>query len=101
MILAVTAPAAAADTGWAIETFSADLAIRPNGNLNIVEAIEVDFRGLDKHGLVRVIPTRHRFDERRDRTYRIFVRVMVYPPDRPHLYLVTSAYSAHYINIGD
>ena len=101
MILAVTAPAAAADTGWAIETFRADLAIRPNGNLNIVEAIEVDFRGLEKHGIFRVIPTRYRFDERRDRTYGIFVDGVTDAAGRPLLYQVTTADAATEIKIGD
>jgi hypothetical protein len=40
------AAAAATDTGWRIDAFGADITIRPNGNLNIVEAIDVDFGGL-------------------------------------------------------
>ena len=95
------APAAAADTGWHIEAFRADIAIRSNGNLNIVEAIDVDFAGLQKHGIFRVIPTRYRYDDSRDRLYGIFVHGVTDATGRALIYQVSKGDAATEIKIGD
>ena len=95
------APAAAADTSWHVGAFRADIAIRSNGNLNIVEAIDVDFAGLQKHGIFRVIPTRYRYDDSRDRLYGIFVHGVTDATGRALIYQVSKGDAATEIKIGD
>jgi predicted membrane protein DUF2207 len=69
LVVALASPAAGADTGWTIESFHADIAIRADGSLAITETIAVDFDGLAKHGIFRVIPTRYTYDSGHDRLY--------------------------------
>ena len=60
--LALAAPAAA-DEGWVIERFSADIEIQRDGVLVVSEAIDVDFQRLtDRHGIFREIPVRYAWD---------------------------------------
>ena len=68
-VVVTAAPAGAADTGWTIDSFHADIAIGANGTLSIVETIAVDFDGLAKHGIFRVVPTRYAYDGGHDRSY--------------------------------
>ena len=60
LLLALAVPAAA-ESGWVIDSFHAEIAIRPSGDLSVLEAIDVNFGGLQKHGILRIIPTRYRF----------------------------------------
>lgn len=54
---------AAADDGWVIDRFAADIEIQRDGTLNITEFIDVDFLSLqDRHGIFRVIPVRYQWD---------------------------------------
>ena len=54
---------AAADEGWVIDRFVADIEIQRDGTLNITESIDVDFLTLqDRHGIFRVIPVRYQWD---------------------------------------
>ncbi|MDP9265619.1 MAG: DUF2207 domain-containing protein [Chloroflexota bacterium] len=64
---------AAADEGWVIERFHADIAIQQTGELLIGEAIDVDFGTLEKHGIFRDIPVRYEYDAKNDRVYRLTV----------------------------
>src|SRR2546422_11471222 len=76
LLAAVSAPltvAAADDTGWVIRSFHADISVRPDSTLEIVETIKVDFRGLQKHGILRDIPVRYDYDQKRYRVYRLNV----------------------------
>src|SRR5260221_10369846 len=82
-------PAAAADTGWTIDAFRADITIRPNASLTIVESIDVDFGPLQKHGIVRTIPTKYRYDEKHDRTYAVSVDGVTDGSGRPWMYQLT------------
>ena len=90
IVLALSTPAAAADTGWTIDSFSADIAIQPDGSLLIAEAIDVDFGGLQKHGILRDIPTRYRYDDTHDRVYRLAVEGVTDASGRPLTYQVSS-----------
>lgn len=47
------AVAAAADEGWVIERFDIRLEIQRDGTIAAHEALDVDFRGLSKHGIFR------------------------------------------------
>ena len=60
-LLVVGGPARAQDDGyeWSIERFAVDITVSPDGTLHVVEDIDVDFRGADKHGIYRVIPVRY------------------------------------------
>ena len=48
--------AGAQDTGWTITDFHADYVVHPDGSLGVIERIEVDFDGLERHGIYRTIP---------------------------------------------
>ena len=101
LTIAAATPVAAADTGWTIESFRSDIAIRSTGSLTIVETIDVDFGGLQKHGIFRTIPTRYRYDERRDRTYALSVDGVTDRTGRPWMYQLTKGDAATEIRIGD
>ena len=56
LTLAFLAGAAlAADEGWLIERLDIQLAIQRDGSIAAHEAIDVDFRGLERHGIFRDI----------------------------------------------
>jgi uncharacterized membrane protein YgcG len=100
LVLAMAAPARAADTGWTIDEFRADITIRPDGSLAILESIDVDFDGLQKHGIFRDIPTRYAYDDTRDRRYRLSVQSVIDGSGRPITYQVTAGDITE-IKIGD
>jgi uncharacterized membrane protein len=101
MVLAMAAPARAADTGWTVAAFHADIAIRPDGTLAIVEAIDVNFGGQQKHGIFRDIPTRYRYDDTHDRIYRLAVQSVSDSAGRAVTYQVTAGATMTEIKIGD
>ncbi len=75
-LLLLAAPAAA-DDGWVIDRFAADIEIQRDGTLNITESIDVDFLNLqDRHGIFRVIPVRYQWeaDPKMLRVYDVDVR---------------------------
>src|SRR5256714_6022919 len=100
MVLAIAAPAGAADTGWTIDQFRADIAIRPDGSLAVLESIDVDFDGLQKHGIFRDIPTRYAFDDTHDRLYRLSVQSVTDASGRAVTYQVGGSDGTE-IKIGD
>ena len=69
------APARAADGGWIIDRFASDIEIHPDGAIAVVEAIDVDFGTLQKHGIFRDIPVRYRWepDPKLERRYDLAV----------------------------
>jgi uncharacterized membrane protein len=100
-VVAATAMPAAADTGWVIDGFRADITIRPDGSLAIIESIDVDFAGLQKHGILRDIPTRYRYDDTRDRLYRLSVQSVTDASGRGVTYQVSAGDAMTEIKIGD
>lgn len=100
-ILMASASPASADGGWVIDSFHADIAVRADGSLSFVEAIDVDFDGLQKHGIFREIPTRYRYDDTRDRVYRVAVQGVTDASGRAIQYQVSTGDSAIKIKIGD
>lgn len=50
----------AQDTGWVIENFSSNIIVNKDTFVNVTEAIEVDFRNLEKHGIYRTIPVKYK-----------------------------------------
>ncbi|HEY8806217.1 MAG TPA: DUF2207 domain-containing protein [Candidatus Limnocylindria bacterium] len=101
IVFAMSAPAAAADTGWTIDAFHVDIAIQADGSLLIAEAIDVDFDGLQKHGIFRDIPTRYRYDDTHDRLYRVTVQSVTDASGRPLTYQVSSGDTVTELKIGD
>ena len=55
-LLGFAASARAQDTGWTITSFHADYVLHPDGSLGVIERIDVDFDGLERHGIYRTIP---------------------------------------------
>lgn len=100
-VIAATAAPAAADTGWAIDGFRADITIRPDGSLAIIESVDVDFDGLQKQGIFRDIPTRYQYDDTHDRLYRLSVRGVTDASGRGVPYQVSVGDTMTEIKIGD
>ena len=100
VVLALGTPISAADSGWTIDSFRSDITIRPDGSLAILESIDVDFDGLQKHGIFRDIPTRYQYDDTHDRLYRLSVQSVTDAAGRPVTYQVTGG-AVTEIKIGD
>ncbi|MCC7009674.1 MAG: DUF2207 domain-containing protein [Acidobacteria bacterium] len=60
-----------ADEGWVIQRLDIKYDIQRDGRINVAEAIDVDFRGLSKHGIARDLIRRQIFDRGRYRDYDI------------------------------
>ncbi len=59
-LLLVPAAATAQDTGWEITSFDAAYTVNPNGTIDVVERIAVNFNNLQRRGIFREIPIRYR-----------------------------------------
>jgi uncharacterized membrane protein YgcG len=101
LALGPSSASAAADEGWVIRRFASDITIQSNGSLHIVETIDVDFAGLQKHGIFRTIPYRYEWDETHVRLYRLTVGSVIDGQGRrvPHQVSVGGANTV--IKIGD
>jgi Predicted membrane protein (DUF2207) len=74
MLLSGAAPAGAQSLGAeGIDHITVDLTASRDGTLTVVETIAYDFGVVPKHGIIRVIPDRVRFDKHHDRRYPITV----------------------------
>lgn len=88
MIWGLAPGIANADEGWVIERFDVDVVLAPDATFTVIERIEVDFGGLQRRGIFRRIPYRHRYDDERDRVIvidRWNVRTSPGAPDDLHL----------------
>src|SRR3990172_3402132 len=65
----ISARYAAADEGWTIDRFAANIDVQTDGSLLITEAIDVDFGSLEKHGIFREIPIEYDSDAKSNRIY--------------------------------
>ena len=87
-----------------IRTYSVRLQIEPSGDLLVSERISYDFGPEPRHGILRDLPIRRRFDDRRDRLYPVQV-TEVGSPDAPDQYSLEEADSQEgpllRIRIGD
>jgi uncharacterized protein (TIGR04222 family) len=101
MVVAMATPARAADSGWTIDLFRADVTIRADGSLAILESIDVDFDGLQKHGIFRDIPTRYQYDDTHDRLYRLSVQSITDASGRGLTYQVSASDTITEVKIGD
>lgn len=71
MSAALAMSARAADDGWVITSFDAQIAIQNDGRLLVTETIDVDFGSLDKHGIFRDIPVKYDWPSG-DRKLRVY-----------------------------
>lgn len=98
---AVTSLPALGQEAWAIGRFHAEIQIRRDASLAIVESIDVDFGSLDRHGIFREIPVRYVADDDHDRVYDLDVRSVLDGSGRPLPYEVSSRGANTVIRIGD
>src|SRR5688500_15908362 len=51
-----------ADEGWVIRAFNSSFVINNDSSVDVVEDIQVDFLGLEKHGIIRDIPVEYQIE---------------------------------------
>lgn len=78
VLLVVLLPAQAASAGTRTQSFGehissygVTLAVQKSGELEVQETIAYDFANLERHGIVRYIPERLRYNDKYDRVYTI------------------------------
>ena len=71
VVTLLLAPAAAADEGWVIDRFTIRLDIQPDGTIAAHEALDVDFKGLPRHGIFRDFFCLFTYDETYNREYDV------------------------------
>ena len=92
---------AGAQTGAeSITSYDARIAIQGDGSILVTEQIAYDFGNNQRHGIIREIPVRVRYNGSYDRIYSIHVR-SVQSPDAPDEYTVDNNGSYLGIKIGD
>jgi hypothetical protein len=83
-----------------ITSYDTRIAIQRDGSILVTEQIVYDFGPDERHGIIRDIPVRFRYNGSYDRIYRLEVR-SVRSPDAPSQYTVDSNGSSVRIRIGD
>lgn len=58
--LVLPASVAAQDVGWTIRSFDVEYRVNADRTIDVTERIDVDFGGLQRHGIYREIPVRYR-----------------------------------------
>lgn len=99
-LAAVPAPAFA-QGGERIYSYDVEMRMEPSGALVVTEIIGYDFGTAQKHGIIRVIPVRFRYDERRDRIYRTTVLSVEGTPGTPDEYKTERSGDELRVRIGD
>ena len=95
------APAASAQADpERITSYDTAFAIQRDGSVVVTEQIVYDFGGNQRHGIIREIPVRSRYNDSYDRTYTLTV-LSVQSPDAPAQYQVENNDSSVSIRIGD
>jgi uncharacterized membrane protein YgcG len=94
-------PQALADEGWLIERMEVRLEIGASGAVLAQEAVDVDFRGLESHGIFRDIHYRFAWDDQRLREYGIDLVSVARPDGRPHQVETSTEGALRRFRIGD
>jgi len=97
----VSAGPAAADEGWVILGYATDISVQPDASLHVVEAIDVDFGALQRHGILRTIPIRYPYDSAHVRVYGLAVRSVTNANGRAVTYATQDEDGYKVIKIGD
>ncbi len=92
---------AAADEGWVIKVFDAQVVVDRDGSMTVTERLDVDFRGLAKHGIFRDIPIAYAYQGGQTRFYDLSVTSVTNGAGRGHQYSVTNSGTFVRIKIGD
>ncbi|MGH2554621.1 MAG: DUF2207 domain-containing protein, partial [Actinomycetota bacterium] len=93
--------AAAQGAGERILDYEVSIEIEPQGSLLVVEEIAYDFGGDQRHGIIREVPVRFRYDDRYDRVYPLDVLSVVGSEGTPDQYEVNKSGNLLQIKIGD
>jgi uncharacterized membrane protein YgcG len=100
-VSAALAGPAAAQTGEHIANYAVAIIVEPSGSLQITETIDYDFGASPRHGIVREIPERLRYDDTYDRVYPITVQSVTGSPGTPVDYAIEHDAGTFAIRIGD
>ena len=73
-----------------IVSYRVELTVEPSGALAVLEVIDYDFGSAQRHGILRDIPTRFRYDDRYDRLYPLEVQRIEGSPGTPARYAIES-----------
>lgn len=99
-ILAAPGSARAQDSSERIASYYSRIDIQRDGSILVTEQITYDFGANERHGILRKIPVRFRYNSRFDRIYPLEVQ-SVSSPDAPAQYDVTNDGPYAVIKIGD
>ncbi len=99
-LILLSATPASADEGWVIDSFASTITIGADGTLAVQEDVRVDFGSLQKHGILRTIPIRYRYDAEHDRYLKVTVD-SVTDGARPVPYTTSNDGQTYTIKIGD
>lgn len=92
---------AAAQAVERIRDYRVQLAIEADGGLRVREVVTYDFGDQRRHGILRHIPVRLRYDDRHDRVYPVEVLAVEASPGTPARYRVERAGGTMTLRIGD
>lgn len=90
----------AQDSGWIIDNYAADITLLKDGEVDVVEQLEVNFRNLEKHGIYRDIPFVYE-DENGEKTYTEIIVEEVFQDGREAEYELLEENGYIRIKIGD
>ncbi len=90
-----------ADEGWVIDRLNIRLEIQRDGSIEAREAIDVDFRGLERHGIYRDLAYLFTYDVERNRKYDIRLESVTDGDGRPHDVKSSTAGALRRFRIGD
>lgn len=102
VLLSGSRPAGAGPIGTErIPRQEVDIVIEPTGDIVVTEVIEYDFGAAERHGIVRDLPVRGRFDDRQDRLYPTEVLSVKGSPGTPDRYDIEYGGPIQRLRIGD
>jgi uncharacterized membrane protein YgcG len=101
LALAIPAAPTQAQTGEWVRSYDVDLRIEPAGTLLVTERIAYDFGAEERHGILRDLPVRFRYDDRYDRVYPVDVLGVSGSPGTPAGYKLEDVDNSLRIRIGD
>ncbi len=103
-LLPVSASSArAADGGWTMTSFDAQIVIQRDGSIVVDERIAVDFGPLERHGIFRYIPVKYEWpsEKRKIRVYELQVLAVTDATGRPWRYETSEQDANVEIKVGD